>query len=42
VDVLIFQLRAKIEEIPGTPRILKSVRGVGYMLAADVKVCPRT
>lgn len=42
VDVLIYQLRAKIEKVPGTPRILKTVRGTGYILAADVEMRPRT
>jgi two-component system phosphate regulon response regulator OmpR len=40
VDVLVFQLRAKLEELPGSPRILKTVRGVGYMLAARVVMQP--
>jgi len=32
IDVLISRLRAKIEPDPRTPRLLKTVRGVGYML----------
>ena len=32
IDVLISRLRAKIEADPRTPRLLKTVRGVGYML----------
>jgi len=33
IDVLISRLRAKIESDPRSPRLLKTVRGVGYMLA---------
>ena len=32
IDVIISRLRAKIEADPRTPRLLKTVRGVGYML----------
>ncbi|MBX3161696.1 MAG: response regulator transcription factor [Deltaproteobacteria bacterium] len=32
IDVLISRLRAKIEDDPRTPRLLKTIRGVGYML----------
>ena len=37
IDSLIVRLRRKIEPVPDTPRIIKTVRGVGYVLAADVK-----
>ena len=33
VDVHIFRIRQKIEEDPRSPRLLKTVRGAGYMLA---------
>ncbi|QRN99039.1 response regulator transcription factor [Archangium violaceum] len=33
VDVHIFRIRQKIEEDPRNPRLLKTVRGAGYMLA---------
>ncbi|MBJ6760550.1 response regulator transcription factor [Myxococcaceae bacterium JPH2] len=33
VDVHIFRLRQKLEEDPRNPRLLKTVRGAGYMLA---------
>lgn len=32
IDVVVSRVRAKIEEDPRNPRILKTVRGVGYML----------
>jgi DNA-binding response OmpR family regulator len=32
IDVIISRLRAKIEDDPRTPRMLKTIRGVGYML----------
>ncbi len=34
IDVLVSRLRAKIEPDPRNPKLLKTVRGVGYMLAA--------
>jgi DNA-binding response OmpR family regulator len=37
IDSLVVRLRRKIEPAPETPRIIKTVRGVGYVLAADVK-----
>jgi two-component system OmpR family response regulator len=37
IDVGIGRLRRKIEEDPASPRLIKSVRGVGYMLAVDVR-----
>ncbi len=33
IDVHIFRLRQKLEEDPRNPRLLKTVRGAGYMLA---------
>ena len=33
IDVLVSRLRAKIEDDPRSPKLLKTVRGVGYMLA---------
>jgi DNA-binding response OmpR family regulator len=35
VDVHISRLRQKLNDDPRSPRLLKTVRGVGYMLAAD-------
>ncbi|MEW5423709.1 response regulator [Amorphus sp. 3PC139-8] len=35
VDVQINRLRRKIEEDPGNPRYLQTIRGVGYRLMAD-------
>ena len=36
IDSLIVRLRRKIEPDPDTPRLIKTVRGVGYVFAADV------
>jgi DNA-binding response OmpR family regulator len=36
IDVQIGRLRRKIEPDPANPRLIKSVRGVGYLLAAQV------
>ncbi|MHB8286111.1 MAG: response regulator [Caulobacteraceae bacterium] len=36
VDVQVTRLRRKIEPDPANPRYLRTVRGVGYMLAPDV------
>jgi DNA-binding response OmpR family regulator len=33
IDVLVSRVRAKIEDDPRNPKLLKTVRGVGYMLA---------
>ena len=33
IDVVVSRLRQKIEEDPRNPRLLKTIRGVGYMLA---------
>jgi DNA-binding response OmpR family regulator len=35
VDVHISRLRAKLERDPRAPRYIKTVRGVGYMLARE-------
>ncbi len=37
IDVVVSRLRAKIEEDPRTPRLLKTIRGVGYMLTPGEK-----
>ena len=37
IDSLIVRLRRKIEPDPDTPRLIKTVRGVGYVLATDVR-----
>lgn len=37
IDVQIGRLRRKIEADPGNPALLKSVRGVGYLLATSVQ-----
>lgn len=34
IDVAVSRVRAKIEEDPRTPRMLKTIRGVGYMLTS--------
>ncbi len=36
VDIHIGRLRAKIEKNPKSPRVIKSVRGLGYIFAAPV------
>jgi two-component system response regulator MtrA len=35
VDVAVQRLRAKIEDDPSNPRLIKTVRGVGYQLAPE-------
>lgn len=35
IDVVISRLRAKLEQDPRNPKLLKTVRGIGYMLAPD-------
>jgi DNA-binding response OmpR family regulator len=35
IDVHISKLRAKIEPAPKEPRYIKTVRGVGYVLARE-------
>jgi DNA-binding response OmpR family regulator len=34
IDVVVSRVRAKLEDDPKNPRLLKTIRGVGYMLAA--------
>ena len=36
IDALIVRLRRKIEPEPTSPTFIKTVRGVGYVFAADV------
>lgn len=35
LDVHVKRIRAKIEEVPGAPRLLTTVRGLGYKLVAE-------
>jgi DNA-binding response OmpR family regulator len=37
IDALVGRLRKKVEPDPDHPRLIKTVRGVGYVLAADAK-----
>lgn len=37
IDALIVRLRRKIEPAPDQPRLIKTVRGVGYVFSADVR-----
>ena len=37
IDVHVSRLRHKLEEDPRNPRMLKTIRGVGYMLASDAR-----
>ncbi|HEX2018569.1 MAG TPA: response regulator [Aurantimonas sp.] len=37
IDVLILRLRRKLESDPSNPRLIKTERGVGYLLTADVE-----
>ena len=37
IDSLVARLRRKIEETPDIPRLIKTVRGVGYVFAAEVR-----
>ena len=36
IDVLIMRLRRKIEVNPHQPALIKTLRGLGYVFAADV------
>ncbi|MGL5137184.1 MAG: response regulator, partial [Beijerinckiaceae bacterium] len=38
IDALVSRLRRKIENDPATPSLIKTVRGVGYVLTTDVIV----
>jgi DNA-binding response OmpR family regulator len=37
IDALLVRLRRKIEVNPESPRLIKTVRGVGYVFGADVR-----
>jgi DNA-binding response OmpR family regulator len=37
IDVLVGRLRAKIEKDPSNPELIKTVRGSGYILAAEIQ-----
>jgi len=37
IDVHVSRLRHKLEDDPRNPRMLKTIRGVGYMLASDAR-----
>jgi DNA-binding response OmpR family regulator len=37
IDVQVLRLRQIVEDDPSKPRFIKTVWGVGYMLAADVE-----
>ena len=37
IDALVGRLRKKIEPDPDHPRLIKTVRGVGYAFTADAK-----
>lgn len=36
IDVLIMRLRRKIEVNPHQPTLIRTIRGVGYVFAADI------
>ena len=38
IDMLVAKLRRKLEQDPKYPRIIKTVRGMGYMFAAEVEI----
>jgi DNA-binding response OmpR family regulator len=40
IDALVSRLRRKVENDPDSPRLIKTVRGVGYVLTADVATEP--
>jgi two-component system, OmpR family, response regulator len=37
IDALVVRVRRKIEPVPDTPHIIKTVRGVGYVMAVEVR-----
>ncbi len=37
IDSLVARLRRKVEELPDSPRLIKTVRGVGYVFAGEVR-----
>jgi two-component system, OmpR family, response regulator len=37
IDSLLVRVRRKVEPSPDTPRLIKTVRGIGYVFAADVR-----
>jgi two-component system, OmpR family, response regulator len=37
IDSLLVRVRRKVETTPDTPRLIKTVRGIGYVFAADVR-----
>lgn len=37
IDIQIARIRKKIDDDPRTPKLLKTVRGIGYMFAGDVQ-----
>jgi two-component system, OmpR family, response regulator len=37
IDSLLVRVRRKVEPTPDTPRLIKTVRGIGYVFAADVR-----
>ncbi len=37
IDALVVRVRRKVEPAPDTPRIIKTVRGVGYVIAVEVR-----
>ena len=37
IDSLIVRLRRKIEADPASPKLIKTVRGIGYVFAAKVR-----
>ena len=37
IDALVVRVRRKIEVAPDAPRIIKTVRGVGYVMAVEVQ-----
>jgi DNA-binding response OmpR family regulator len=37
IDSLVARLRRKVEEVPDAPRLIKTVRGVGYVFATEAK-----